>query len=237
MHDQPPTRAANKNLILAALPDEEYNRLLPHLKKVELPNGEILTHPEEKIEFLHFPNNAMISIVATTPDGQCAEVGVVGNEGIAGVDVLLGVGSTPNQIMVQSPGEFGRIPAKIALEEFRRGGEFQRIALLYMHAFMLQISQTALCNRLHTVEQRLARWLLLSHDRAKGDKLMLTQEFLAIMLGTTRPSITTAALILQGGDLIRYRRGNITVTDREGLEHFACDCYAVVKEKYDDLPI
>jgi len=237
MHDQPPTRAANKNLILAALPDEEYHRLLPHLKKIKLPSGEILYHPDENIDYLYFPDNAMISIIATTPDGQSAEVGVVGKEGIAGVDILMGVNSTPNQSLVQLPDEGWKLPGKIALEEFRRGGEFQRISLLYIHAFMLQISQTALCNRLHTVEQRLARWLLLSHDRAEGNKLALTQEFLSIMLGTTRPSVTTAALILQGGDLIRYRRGNITVTDREGLEHFACDCYAVVKEKYDDLPI
>ncbi len=147
----------------------------------------------------------------------------------------MGVDSTSNQNIIQLPGEALRIKTETIREEFKRGGAFHDLALLYVHALMMQISQTALCNRLHSVEQRLARWLLMCHDRAKGDVLTLTQEFLSYMLGVNRPTVSTAAAILQGGGFIKYSRGKITITDREGLEDFACDCYEVVKPEYDDL--
>lgn len=235
MSEQNQSRHSTKNQILLALPDEDYQRLHPYLEPVELKLGQILYRPEEPISYVYFPNNAMASIIATTPDGQAAEVGVVGREGISGVDVLMGVDSTPNEAMIQLPDGALRIKTETIREEFKRGGAFQNLSLKYIHALMMQISQTALCNRLHNVEQRLARWLLMCHDRAKGDELTLTQEFLSIMLGVNRPTVTNAAVLLQGGGFIKYSRGKITILDREGLEDFACDCYEVVKPEYDRL--
>jgi CRP-like cAMP-binding protein len=178
----------------------------------------------------------MVSVIATTSDGQCAEVGVIGREGIVGVDVLLGVDSTSNESTIQLSDGALRIKTEAVRKEFNKGGAFQKLSLLYIHALMMQISQTALCNRLHTIEQRLARWLLMCHDRSAADELTLTQEFLSIMLGVNRPTVTTSALVLQGGGFIKYTRGKITVLDREGLEDFACDCYDVVRPEYDRLP-
>ena len=230
------TRHKTKNQILNALPDEDYQRLHNHLEPVELKLGQVLYRPEETITDVYFLNNAMSSVIATTPDGQSAEVGVVGREGIVGIDVLMQVDSSPNEQIIQLPGGALRIRTEIIREEFKRGSAFQDLSLRYIHALLSQISQTALCNRLHSVEQRLSRWLLMCHDRATGDELTLTQEFLAIMLGVNRPTVTTSALILQGGRLIKYSRGKITVLDREGLEDFTCDCYKVVKPEYDHLP-
>jgi CRP-like cAMP-binding protein len=235
MHDHAQLRHSTKNQILNSLPDEDYQRLHKHLVPVELTLGQVIYRPDERIKFVYFPNDSMNSVIATTPDGQCAEVGVIGREGMVGVDVLMGVDSTSNQNIIQLSDGALRIKTGTIREEFKRGGAFHDLALLYVHALMMQISQTALCNRLHTVEQRLARWLLMCHDRSKGDELTLTQEFLSIMLGVNRPTVTTAALVLQGGDFIKYSRGKITVLDREGLEDFACDCYDVVKPEYDRL--
>lgn len=235
MHDQPQTRPTTKNHILNALPKEDYERLRSHLEEVSLTLGQVVYQPDESIKYVYFPNNAMASVIATTPDGQCAEVGVIGREGAAGVSVLMGVDSTPHQTTIQLADGALRISTKAIREEFKRGGALQQILLRYMHAMMMQISQTALCNRLHSVEERLSRWLLMCHDRSATDELTLTQEFLSIMLGVNRPTVTTAALILQGGGFINYRRGKITVIDREGLQDFACDCYEVVKQEYDRL--
>lgn len=230
-----PARRSTKNHILKVLSDEDYARLHPHLEPVELALGQVIYQPEESIEYIYFPNNAMASLIATTAEGQCAEVGVVGREGIVGVDVLMGVDSTTNECIVQIADGALRIKTERAREAFGASREMNTLLLRYIHALMMQISQTALCNRLHSIEQRLARWLLMCHDRAVTDKLPLTQEFLAIMLGANRPSVTTAAIVLQGGGFIRYARGKITVIDREGLEDFACDCYRVVKPEYDRL--
>jgi CRP-like cAMP-binding protein len=235
MHDQTPSRHTTKNHILNALPDEDYHRLHQHLEEVQLTLGQVLYRPDELIKYVYFPDDSMNSVVATTPDGQCAEVGVIGREGICGVDVLMGVDSTSNENIIQIPDGALRIKTETIRAEFKRGGAFQDLALLYIHALMMQISQTALCNRLHSLEQRLARWLLMSHDRAKGDELTLTQEFLSIMLGVNRPTVSNAAVLLQGGGFIKYSRGRITISDREGLEDFACDCYDVVKPEYDRL--
>lgn len=229
-------RHTTNNHILNNLSDEDYARLHPHLTPVNLAFGEIIYQPEESIKYIYFPDNSMASVIATTPEGQCVEVGVVGREGIVGVDALMGVDSTSNKTIVQLSDGALRISAGEAKKAFAESATMNKVLLLCVHALMMQISQTALCNRLHTIEQRLSRWLLLCRDRSASDVLTLTQEFLAIMLGANRPSVTTAALILQGGGFIKYSRGRITIIDREGLEDFACDCYRVVKPEYDRLP-
>lgn len=224
---------STRNLILNALPEEEYERLLPDLEPVELALGQILYRPEEPIEYVYFPNNSMISVVALTSQGQCAEVGVVGYEGMVGMDVLMGSDSTLNENLVQHANGAFRMNVNAIKTEFKRGGELHDSLLRFTRLLMIQIGQTALCNRLHTVEERLARWLLLCRDRAGTEKLQLTQEFLAIMLGANRATVTMSAIALQSAGYIKYSRGHITIIDREGLEDFSCDCYKTVKREYD----
>lgn len=178
----------------------------------------------------------MNSIIATTLDGQCAEIGVIGREGIVGVDVFMGVESSSHKNIIQLANGALRISTEEIRKEFNRAGALQKMVLRYMHSFMMQISQTALCNRLHLVDQRLSRWLLMCHDRSPSNELTLTQEFLSIMLGVNRPIVTGAARVLQGRKYIRYSRGNITILDREGLEDFACNCYQVVRDGNVILP-
>jgi CRP-like cAMP-binding protein len=235
MSIQTKTRFSTQNFILNALPDNEYQRLHSHFDEVELSLGQELYQPFEPIRFVYFPNSSMISVVAVTSEGDNAETGVIGREGLVGIDVLMGVDSSPNLYLVQQADSALRISTEAIRNEFNRGGAFQRIALRYMHALMTQIGQTALCNVRHIVEQRLARWLLVCHDRGASDKLSLTQEFLSIMLGVNRPAVTRAALALQGGGFIKYVRGSIIIIDREGLEDFSCECYELVKQEYDKL--
>ena len=227
------TQLSTKNYILNNLPKADFERLLPDLEAVTLAHGEVLYRPEEPIKYVYFPNDAMCSVVATTAEGQCAEVGVIGREGMVGVDVLMGADSSLNETFIQLPDGGMRMKASAIREQFKAGGALQDSLLKFIRLLMLQISQTALCNRLHTVEERLSRWLLLCHDRSATDDLQLTQEFLSIMLGANRATVTVAAIALQGGGYIKYSRGLITILDREGLEHFACDCYRTVKEEYD----
>ena len=178
----------------------------------------------------------MISVVANSTDGARVEVGVIGREGMAGVSALLGVdGTTPTESMVQIADGAMRMPAEVMRAEFRRGGAFQDRLLRYMQADTIQVRQLAACNRLHTVEERLARWLLMTHDRAASDELALTQEFLAMMLGVRRAGVGTAAIVLQADGFIRYSRGHITILDRRGLEEFSCECYRIVKAECDRL--
>lgn len=224
---------STKNYILNSLPKADFERLLPDLEPVKLALGEVLYRPEQSIKYVYFPNDAMVSVVATTPEGQCAEVGVVGREGMVGVDVLMGADSTLNECFIQLPDGGLRMTTAAVRKHFKQGGALQESLLSFIRLLMLQISQTALCNRLHTVEERLARWLLLCRDRSLTDNLQLTQEFLGIMLGTNRATVTVAAIALQGAGYIKYSRGLITILDREGLEHFSCDCYRTVKEEYD----
>ena len=235
MHDQAQARLSTKNHILNALSDKDYQRLHPHLEPVKLNLGEVIYQPDERIKYVYFPDNAMASVIATTSEGECAEVGVIGREGVVGVDVLMGVDSTSNEVLIQLADGALRIKTELIRNEFKQGGALHDILLRYMHALMMQISQTALCNRLHSVEQRLSRWLLMCHDRSATDQLSLTQDFLSIMLGVNRPTVTNVAILLQGGGFIKYSRGKITIIDREGLEDFACDCYKVVKPEYDRL--
>ena len=224
---------STKNIIINNLPEESYRQLLPHLEIVELAHGRFIYRPDEKIEYAYFPNESMISVIATTPEGHSAEVGVIGYEGIVGVDVLMGVDSTTNESIVQISDGALRVTADALKEEFNKGGAFHDLSLRFMHNLMMQISQTALCNRLHTVEERLSRWLLMCRDRSSDDTMRLTQEFLAIMLGTQRATVTVAAINLQSAGFIKYVRGNITITNREGLEEFTCECYKTVKRNYD----
>jgi len=226
-------RLSTVNHILKALPEEDYERLLPDLEPVELALGQVLYRAEEPIRHVYFPNNSMVSVVANTLEGQCAEVGVIGREGMIGIDVLLGSDSTLNENIVQHANGALRINTTAIKTEFKRGGVLHDSLLRFTRLLMIQISQTALCNRLHTVDERLARWLLLCRDRSGTDELQLTQEFLAIMLGTNRATVTISAIAIQSAGYIKYSRGHITVTDGEGLEDFACNCYQTVKQEYD----
>ncbi len=175
----------------------------------------------------------MVSVVAMTADGQCVESGVIGREGMAGINVLMGVDSMPNEnIIVLADGAL-RLSTATIRREFKRGGALQDLLLRFMHALMIQIGQTTLCNRLHSTDVRLSRWLLLCHDRSETNELKLTQEFLSIMLGSQRASVAMSAIALQSAGFIKYSRGNITITDREGLEDFTCACYQAVKQEYD----
>jgi len=230
------TEPQHENRLLASLPRDDFERLAPHLKPVELRLRETLHHPHEPIRYVYFPNKgSIISIVALSEDGTTIEIGGVGHEGVAGISIFMGVESTPNQAIVQLSGGGMRISADVLQVEFNRGGALQRGLLRYMHALFTQVSQTAVCNRLHTVEERLIRWLLMSHDRAGRDDLHLTQEFIAQMLGTRRAGVTIAAGTLQQAGLITYRRGQIRILDRESLENSACECYRVVKDDFDRI--
>ncbi|MBA3694731.1 MAG: Crp/Fnr family transcriptional regulator [Acidobacteria bacterium] len=227
------SRLSTKNYILNALPEEDFNRLLPDLTPVKLPHGQILYRPDEPIEYVYFPNNSVLSVVAITADGQSVESGVIGREGMAGVNVLMGVDSMPNENIIQLADGALRMSTAAVRREFKRGGALHDLLLRFMHALMIQIGQTTLCNRLHSTDQRLSRWLLICHDRSETNEMKLTQEFLAIMLGADRARVTMSAIALQSAGYIKYSRGNIVVTDREGLEDFTCACYQSVKQEYD----
>lgn len=221
------------NYILKALPSDEYKSLLPQLEEVKLNVEQVINHPYQPIPYVYFPNNSMISVVASTPDGQLSEAGVVGREGLLGIGVVLGADTTPHENTVQLPGTALRMSTRSIREKFDQCPTLHKLLLRFTHAHMMQLSQTALCNRLHDVKKRLVRWILMAHDRSDSDVLPLTQELLSIMLGVNRPSVSTAAIQLKDAGYIKYNRGIITVLDREGLEDFCCDCYAVVKEEYE----
>ncbi len=229
------SQALISNHLLATLPHQEYQRLLPHLEPVTLALGQVVYHTAQHLEYLYFPTTSMISLLNTMEDGMTAEVGLTGNDGVVGIALFLGGDTTPNQAIVQVGGAAIRMRAKIVQEEFKLGGPFQQVLLRYTQALITQISQTAICNRLHPVEQRFCRWLLLCHDRIKSDELEMTQELIATMLGGRRESVTVAAGRLQDTGLIRYSRGRITILDRPGLEAAVCECYEVVKTEYERL--
>lgn len=228
MTQQP--RPANK--ILSALPHEEFERLLPNLHEVNLKLGEIVYQPEEPIESVYFVNRGIVSWLATLEDGNTVEAGVIGSEGLAGVSVLLGAQSTPNQALIQAEVSALRIASPDLTAEFRRNGELNRMILRFVHSMFTQVAQTAACNRLHTLDQRLARWLLMSHDRTEGDAFAMTQDFLSRMLGVRRAGVSVAANSLKQKGLIDYRRGDIHILNREGLEAVSCECYEIVTQEY-----
>jgi CRP-like cAMP-binding protein len=228
-------RAPIENHILARLPHEDYNRLQPHLKPVELRLGQVLHEAGGIMDYVYFPQNAMVSLVSHTPAGQSVEVGVVGFEGVAGISAVLGVDKSPHEALVQIPDGAIQLPVRVLREEFKRGGALHDLLLRYTQGLLLQTSQIAACNRLHSLAERLARWLLMSHDRCACEDLPFTQEFLALMLGVRRAGVTEAAVILQTEAYITYRRGHIKIIDREGLEDYTCDCYDIVKAEFDLL--
>jgi CRP-like cAMP-binding protein len=185
------------------------------------------------MDYVYFPSNSMVSLVSRLSDGSSVEIGIVGYEGMVGVSSVLGVDRSPHETMVQIPDGGVQMKTSVLREEFKRGGALHDSLLRYLQLLLLQTSQIAACNRLHSIGERLARWLLMCHDRVRREELHLTQEFLAMMLGIRRAGVTEAALILQAEEYIRYRRGQITILDRAGLEDFTCECYRIVKDEFD----
>ena len=223
------------NRLLASLPPEESARLLPHLGRVSFALGEVIYESGGRQSHIYFPTTAIVSLLYLMENGSSAEMGIAGKEGLVGVALFMGGETVPNRAVVQSAGSSLRLRTEVLQAEFARGGAFQRLLLRYTQALMTQMSQTAVCNRLHTIEQQLCRWLLLSHDRLETDELVMTQELIANMLGVRREGVTHAAGRLQENGLISYVRGRITILDRGGLEAAVCECYKVVKDEYDRL--
>lgn len=221
-----------KNRLLALLPAGERERLSARLEPVDLHFGDELVTPGEAITHAYFPFNAQISMVSLTEDGGQVEAGAVGCEGVLGVPILLGAGATPMRSVVQIPGRAARIEAAAFREEFTRPGPFQDVMFRYTHFLIVALSQSAACNRLHVVEERLSRWLLVSRDCIDSDELTLTHEFLSVMLGIRRAGVTVAANLLRADGLISYTRGRIKILDREGLQERSCECYRLVKAEY-----
>jgi CRP-like cAMP-binding protein len=233
MLNSPETR--NENRILAALPSEEYLLVAEHLEKVFLKLGQILHMPDQRIDFLYFPATCMVSLLATLEGGETVETGVVGSEGMVGISMALGVDRSASEALVQADGEAYRMKATSLGPLTKNGGALHADLLRYIHTIFAQISQTAACNRAHTLSERLARWLLLTHDRLGRDEFELTHEFLARMLGTRRAGVSVAASTLRGAGVIGYTRGRVTILDRKGLENAACECYYIVKAEFDRL--
>lgn len=225
----------SNNLILAALPGEELDRLSEHLETFELKLGEFLHMPDERVEHVYFPMDGIVSLLATLEGGETVETGVVGREGMVGISIVLGVDTTTSQSLVQGRGQALRMKAQSLKPFLNNGGSLHRLLLRYIHTVFAQISQTAACNRVHTLNERLSRWLLLTHDRLGRDELDLTHEFLARMLGTRRAGVSVAASAFREAGLIDYSRGQVVVLNRKGLEEACCECYAVVKAEADRL--
>jgi CRP-like cAMP-binding protein len=223
------------NQLLAALPDAEWKRWQPHLEAVALKLGQVLYESGDTLGYVYFPTTAIVSLLYVMEDGASAEIAVVGLEGMVGVSLFMGGQSTPSRAVVQSAGHGFRLRAQIMKDEFDRAGPVLHLLLRYTQAVITQMAQTAVCNRHHSLDQQLCRWLLLSLDRLRGNELVMTQELIANMLGVRREGVTEGATKLQKAGIIRYARGHITVLDRPGLEKATCECYAVVKREYDRL--
>jgi CRP-like cAMP-binding protein len=223
------------NSLLWSLSAGERAHLHSNMKYVTLALGQVIYECGERIDYVYFPTTCVVSLLYTMRDGSTAEMALAGNDGVVGIALVLGGGNIPHRAVAQVSGHALKMPAKILQEEFRRGGPFQRILLRYTQALITQISQTAVCNRLHPLEQRLCRWLLLCHDRLNGSEIPMTQEFIANMLGGRRESVTVAAGRLQDAGLIHYSRGHIKILDREGLEAMVCECYKIVDDESNRL--
>jgi CRP-like cAMP-binding protein len=226
---------ARGNHLLAALPAEAFERLRVHLEPISFSLGEVVYESGGHMEYVYFPTSSHISLLYTMLDGSTAEMGLVGQEGVVGIALFMGGETTPNRAMVQGGGLAFRMKAKAMLDEFKRGGEFQHLLLRYTQALITQISQTAVCNRLHSVEQRLCRWLLMTHDLTQSDELQMTHEFISHMLGVRREGVTMAAQRLQEMGMISYVRGHIRILDREQLMAHVCECYQVVQDEHNRL--
>ena len=224
-----------QNQLLAALPEADLTRWLPQLESVEMPLGHVMYESGRTLSHVYFPTSAIVSLLYVMENGASAEIAVAGNEGIVGISIFMGGGSTPSRAVVQSAGHGFRLKARAIKDEFNRAGPVMHLMLRYTQALITQMAQTAVCNRHHSLDQQLCRWLLLSLDRLNGTELAMTQELIANMLGVRREGVTEGALKLQKAGLIRYARGHISVLDRPGLEARSCECYAVVKKEYDRL--
>jgi CRP-like cAMP-binding protein len=231
----PTPHSPTQNHLLAALPPAEFARLSPDLELVPMPLGEALYESGGRLQHVYFPTTSIVSLLYVLENGASAEIAIVGNEGILGISLFMGGGTTPSRAVVQSAGYGYRLKAELLKQEFDRSGPVLHLLLRYTQALITQMSQTAVCNRHHAVEQQLCRWLLLSLDRLSTDSLTMTQELIANMLGVRREGVTEAAGNLQRQGLIRYSRGRIDVLDRAGLEETVCECYAVVKKEFDRL--
>jgi CRP-like cAMP-binding protein len=224
-----------QNHMLAALPDEDWSRVQPHLELTPMPLGLVLYESGDELQNVYFPTTSIVSLLYVMEDGHSAEIAIVGNEGVVGISLFMGGETTLSRGVVQSAGYCYRMPGKILKQEFMRAGPLQHLLLRYTQALITQMAQTAVCNRHHSIDQQFARWLLLSIDRLASNDLVKTQELIANMLGVRREGVTEAAGQLQKLGLIRYTRGRISVLDRLGLEQRACECYAVVKREFDRL--
>jgi CRP-like cAMP-binding protein len=223
------------NHLLGALPASDLQRWLPQLEPVTMPLGLVLYESGRTLSHVYFPTTAIVSLLYVMENGASAEIAVVGHEGVVGISLFMGGESTPSRAVVQSAGQGLRLRANLIKQEFEQAGPAMHLLLRYTQALITQMAQTAVCNRHHSLDQQLCRWLLLSLDRLPGNELVMTQELIANMLGVRREGVTEAALKLQKIGLIRYSRGRISVLDRPGLEQRTCECYAVVKKEYDRL--
>jgi CRP-like cAMP-binding protein len=228
-------RAPATNRLLAALPQDEYQRLLPNLKQVPLVFGEVIYEPGEQIRNVYFPTGGIISLLATVEDRATLEVGIVGREGMVGLPAFMGVKTSGNRAVVQGAGAAIRMKARVFRNECEDGGSLTRLLRRYSHSRLTQIAQGAACNRFHMIDARLARWLLMTRDRMGTDEFQLTQEFLSNMLGVRREGVNKAAGTLQEQNLISYSRGNLLILDRPGLKAIACGCYGIIKAEYDSF--
>jgi CRP-like cAMP-binding protein len=229
------TSSPRQNRLLASLPESGWRRLGPYLEPVEMPLGQVLYESGQKLSHVYFPTSAIVSLLYVMEDGASAEIAVAGFEGIVGISLFMGGETTPSRAVVQSAGSGYRLAANLLLQEFNRAGPVLHLLLRYTQALITQMAQTAVCNRHHSLDQQLCRWLLLSLDRLNGNELVMTQELIANMLGVRREGVTEAAGNLNDAGLISYHRGHIKVLDRAGLERRTCECYAVVKKEYDRL--
>ncbi|TVT53183.1 MAG: Crp/Fnr family transcriptional regulator [Sedimenticola thiotaurini] len=224
-----------QNCLLSAIPEEEYAHLLPNLELVTMPLGAVLYESGSELHHVYFPTTAIVSLLYVMLDGASAEIAVVGKEGVLGVALFMGGETMPNRAVVQSAGHAYRLKGQLLKREFKRAGELQHLLLRYTQALLTQMAQTAVCNRHHSLDQQLCRWLLLSLERLPSNELVMTQELIGNMLGVRREGVTEAAGNLQKAGLIKYQRGHITVLDLAGLEARACECYGVVKKEFDRL--
>jgi CRP-like cAMP-binding protein len=230
-----PVADTRRNHLLAALPAPEWARWQPHVEPVTLTLGHVLYESGVALGHVVFPTTALVSLLYVMEDGASAEIAIVGNEGVVGVSLFMGGESTPSRAVVQSAGQGLRLKGRLVKDEFNRAGPVMHLLLRYTQALITQMAQTAVCNRHHSLDQQLCRWLLLSLDRLPGNEVVMTQELIANMLGVRREGVTEAAFKLQHAGLIHYARGHITVLDRAALEHRSCECYAVVRKEYERL--
>ncbi|MDO9149994.1 MAG: Crp/Fnr family transcriptional regulator [Methylotenera sp.] len=224
-----------QNLILASLPTDDYERILPDLERIEMPVGAVISEAGDHVKYLYFPTSGIVSLMYSLENGSSSEIAIVGNEGMIGISIYMGGESMPSSTEVQSEAQAYRLSRKVMKREFALGGKLQLISLLYTQALIAQTSQTAVCNQHHALDQQLCRWLLMSIDRLHDDKLVITQGMIAKLLGVTRESVNICASNLQKDGLISYTRGQIVVLNRAGLEKRVCECYVAVVKEYERL--